>query len=126
MCVFFLKRKLGEGGWLVFSPVGYFQTMMTFFVVVESLNFYLMFLVFSCVPCFEHDDFFGSRWELPEATHAVSASTANELRQDRHATHVNPEKLKAAAEGLANGTFHIVYIDLLVWLMLSFAHFCLL
>ncbi|XP_073221023.1 uncharacterized protein [Cicer arietinum] len=42
------------------------------------------------------------RWELPEAKHGVSASTANELRQDRHAIHINPEKLKAASEGLAN------------------------
>ncbi|GAU14454.1 hypothetical protein TSUD_249950 [Trifolium subterraneum] len=43
-----------------------------------------------------------SWWEMPEATHGVSASTANELRQDRFAVHVNPEKLKAASEGLAN------------------------
>ncbi|CAJ2653695.1 unnamed protein product [Trifolium pratense] len=42
------------------------------------------------------------RWEMPEAAHGVSASTANELRQDRFAVHVNPEKLKAASEGLAN------------------------
>lgn len=42
------------------------------------------------------------RWQLPEATNTVSASTANELRQDRYATHVNPEKLKAAGEGLAH------------------------
>ncbi|KAG2716941.1 hypothetical protein I3843_03G152000 [Carya illinoinensis] len=39
------------------------------------------------------------RWELPQVEHSVSASTANELRQDRHAP-INPEKLKAAAEGL--------------------------
>lgn len=43
---------------------------------------------------------------MPKATDGVSASTANELRQDRYATHVNPEKLKAAAEGLANRMFH--------------------
>ncbi|KAH1211706.1 hypothetical protein GmHk_14G040091 [Glycine max] len=42
------------------------------------------------------------RWQLPEAANTVSASTANESRQDRHATHVNPEKLKAAGEGLAH------------------------
>ncbi|XP_061338226.1 uncharacterized protein LOC133285081 [Gastrolobium bilobum] len=42
------------------------------------------------------------RWELPQAAHMVSASTANELRQDRYATVANPEKLKAAAEGLAH------------------------
>ncbi|WJX59070.1 hypothetical protein P8452_44450 [Trifolium repens] len=42
------------------------------------------------------------RWDMPEATHGVSASTANELRPDRFAVHVNPEKLKAASEGLAN------------------------
>lgn len=40
------------------------------------------------------------RWELPQAEHSASASTANELRQDRH-VHINPEKLKAAAEGFA-------------------------
>ncbi|XP_058768399.1 uncharacterized protein LOC131642131 [Vicia villosa] len=42
------------------------------------------------------------RWEMPESTHGVSASTANELRQDRYEFHANPEKLKAASEGLAN------------------------
>jgi len=55
------------------------------------------------------------RWQLPEATNTVSASTANELRQDRYATHVNPEKLKAAGEGLAHGTFcyiPAVFLDL--------------
>lgn len=45
------------------------------------------------------------RWQLPEAANTVSASTANESRLDRYATHVNPEKLKAAGEGLAHGTF---------------------
>ncbi|KAF3443432.1 hypothetical protein FNV43_RR13114 [Rhamnella rubrinervis] len=39
------------------------------------------------------------RWELPKSENSVSASTANELRQDRHVP-VNTEKLKAAAEGL--------------------------
>lgn len=42
------------------------------------------------------------RWKLPPAGSSVLASTANELRQDRY-THANPEKLKAAADGLANG-----------------------
>ncbi|KAK4275980.1 hypothetical protein QN277_018984 [Acacia crassicarpa] len=42
------------------------------------------------------------RWELPEMSNLVSASTANELNQDRHPTPINPEKIKAAAEGLAN------------------------
>lgn len=42
------------------------------------------------------------RWQLPESENSVSASTANELRQDRHATAINPEKLKAAAEGLTH------------------------
>lgn len=45
------------------------------------------------------------RWQLPEAANTVSASTANESRLDRYATHVNPEKLKAAGEGLAHGNF---------------------
>lgn len=39
------------------------------------------------------------RWQLPQAENSVLASTANELRQDRHVP-LNPEKLKAAAEGL--------------------------
>ncbi|PON84510.1 coiled-coil protein [Trema orientale] len=39
------------------------------------------------------------RWQLPELNNGVSASTANELRRDRYPP-VNPEKLKAAAEGL--------------------------
>ncbi|KAI4305776.1 hypothetical protein L6164_029121 [Bauhinia variegata] len=41
------------------------------------------------------------RWQVPSAASTVSASTANELRQDKHVP-INPEKLKAAAEGLAN------------------------
>ncbi|RVW97407.1 hypothetical protein CK203_026320 [Vitis vinifera] len=40
------------------------------------------------------------RWQLPEQGNSVLASTANELRRDRY-SHVNPEKLKAAAEGLS-------------------------
>ncbi|XP_030460265.1 uncharacterized protein LOC115680589 [Syzygium oleosum] len=42
-----------------------------------------------------------NRWKMPPAGSSVLASTANELRQDRY-THANPEKLKAAADGLAN------------------------
>ena len=52
------------------------------------------------------------RWELPEAKHGVSASTANELRQDRYDIHVNPEKLKAASEGLANRMYHSSRVNL--------------
>ncbi|KAL6136934.1 hypothetical protein ACLB2K_062229 [Fragaria x ananassa] len=40
------------------------------------------------------------RWQLPESENSISASTANELRRDRHPTPINPENLKAAAEGL--------------------------
>ncbi|KAK7300377.1 hypothetical protein RJT34_11221 [Clitoria ternatea] len=40
------------------------------------------------------------RWELPQTAHSISASTANELREDRYVTNVNPKKVKAAAEGL--------------------------
>jgi len=36
---------------------------------------------------------------LPTSNSSVTASTANELRRDQY-TPVNPEKLKAAAEGL--------------------------
>ncbi|XVF71853.1 hypothetical protein PTKIN_Ptkin12aG0072700 [Pterospermum kingtungense] len=39
------------------------------------------------------------RWQLPSSEHSVIASTANELRKDRYSTPMNPEKLKAAAEG---------------------------
>lgn len=42
------------------------------------------------------------RWQLPESENSVSASTANELRQDRHTIPINPENLKAAAEGLTH------------------------
>lgn len=41
------------------------------------------------------------RWELPQSENSVLASTANDLRTDKH-TPINPEKLKAAAEGLAH------------------------
>ncbi|KAL6135212.1 hypothetical protein ACLB2K_067440 [Fragaria x ananassa] len=40
------------------------------------------------------------RWQLPESENSISASTANEFGRDRHPTPINPEKLKAAAEGL--------------------------
>ncbi|CAN8311283.1 unnamed protein product [Cochlearia groenlandica] len=40
------------------------------------------------------------RWDIPESDNSVSASTANELRRDIYGAHVNPEKLKAAGEGL--------------------------
>jgi len=43
---------------------------------------------------------FYCRWDLPESENSVLASTANELRRDRYGTPVNPEKLKAAGEGL--------------------------
>ncbi|KAL5794144.1 hypothetical protein ACOSP7_002738 [Xanthoceras sorbifolium] len=39
------------------------------------------------------------RWALPSQEHSVLASTANDLRRDKY-TPMNPEKLKAAAEGL--------------------------
>ncbi|XP_021890145.1 uncharacterized protein LOC110808838 [Carica papaya] len=39
------------------------------------------------------------RWALPNQENSVIASTANELRKDKY-TPLNPEKLKAAAEGL--------------------------
>lgn len=45
------------------------------------------------------------RWQLPKSENSVSASTANELRPDRHVP-VNPEKLKAAAEGLTQSKSH--------------------
>ncbi|KAH6764720.1 coiled-coil protein [Perilla frutescens var. hirtella] len=40
------------------------------------------------------------RWQLPNSEGTVLASTANDLRQDKH-TPINPEKLKAAAAGLS-------------------------
>ncbi|KAE8695210.1 chitin elicitor receptor kinase 1-like isoform X1 [Hibiscus syriacus] len=39
------------------------------------------------------------RWELSSTENSISASTANELQKDKY-TPLNPEKLKAAAEGL--------------------------
>ncbi|KNA09906.1 hypothetical protein SOVF_149260 [Spinacia oleracea] len=42
------------------------------------------------------------RWQMPEAAGSVTASTANELRLDHQRTYTNPEKVKAAAEGLAH------------------------
>lgn len=47
------------------------------------------------------------RWQLPNSEGAVMASTANDLRQDKHAT-INPEKLKAAAAGLSQSEFRLV------------------
>uniref|UniRef100_A0A803LQD4 Uncharacterized protein n=2 Tax=Chenopodium quinoa TaxID=63459 RepID=A0A803LQD4_CHEQI len=41
------------------------------------------------------------RWQLPTAQSSVTASTANELRL-QHQTHINPDKARAAAEGLAH------------------------
>lgn len=40
------------------------------------------------------------RWQLPSTENSFSASTANELRNDKH-TPINSEKLKAAAVGLS-------------------------
>lgn len=48
---------------------------------------------------------FYHRWDLPESENSVLASTANELRRDRYGTPVNPEKLKAAGEGLQHSMF---------------------
>jgi len=45
-----------------------------------------------------------NRWELPSEEHSVLASTANEMRKDRYTT-INPDKLKAAAEGLTYSYF---------------------
>ncbi|KAK9691540.1 hypothetical protein RND81_09G202900 [Saponaria officinalis] len=41
------------------------------------------------------------RWQLPDAESSVVASTANDLRHEHH-IHVNPEKVRAAAEGLSH------------------------
>ncbi|MQM00546.1 hypothetical protein Taro_033284 [Colocasia esculenta] len=41
------------------------------------------------------------RWQFPDAQSSVSASTANELRQQRHPQPVDPEKLKAASAELS-------------------------
>lgn len=70
-------------------------------------------MAFFCFECF--------RWELPEAKHGVSASTANELRQDRYDVYVNPEKLKAASEGLANRMYHSSHINLVAMNALIFS-----
>lgn len=44
---------------------------------------------------------------MPNEEHAVLASTANELRRDRY-THIDPKKLKAAAEGLSQSGFVLI------------------
>lgn len=46
---------------------------------------------------------------MPNQEHSILASTANELRKDKY-TGVNPEKLKAAAEGLQHGRFLILFL----------------
>ncbi|GER48222.1 hypothetical protein STAS_25384 [Striga asiatica] len=43
--------------------------------------------------------FGAKRWQLPDLDNSVIASKANDLRHEKH-TQINPEKLKAAAEGL--------------------------
>ncbi|CAF1929214.1 unnamed protein product [Brassica oleracea] len=46
------------------------------------------------------DSVLDCRWDIPKSESSVSASTANELRRDRYGTPVNPDKLRAAGEGL--------------------------
>lgn len=68
------------------------------------------------------------RWELPNQEHSVLASTANELRRDKY-TPINPEKLKAAAEGLQYGRFYIFscYARVLsIWYLFCFLMFIVL
>ncbi|KAM5580575.1 hypothetical protein ABKV19_010027 [Rosa sericea] len=55
------------------------------------------------------------RWQLPESENSMSASTANELRRDRHPTPINPEKLKAAAEGLTRSRSSESLSIYLIW-----------
>ncbi|KAF6173238.1 hypothetical protein GIB67_026933 [Kingdonia uniflora] len=45
--------------------------------------------------------FGAKRWKIANAENVFNASTANDLRQDKY-TYVNPEKFKAAAEGLTH------------------------
>lgn len=61
-----------------------------------SLQFFFLFLFFKSMG--------NCRWELPSQESSVLASTANEMRKDRY-TPINPEKLKAAAEGLTQSRF---------------------
>lgn len=60
----------------------------------------LSFIMYHIVEC---------RWQLPESESSVSASTANELRRDRHTTPINLEKLKAATEGLTQSRSNILF-----------------
>ncbi|KAL2944386.1 hypothetical protein RDABS01_032733 [Bienertia sinuspersici] len=53
------------------------------------------------------------RWELPTSESSVTASTANELRLERH-TPINPEKARAAAEGFAQSVLIIYFLLSLV------------
>ncbi|KAK1274645.1 hypothetical protein QJS04_geneDACA019004 [Acorus gramineus] len=41
------------------------------------------------------------RWQLPDGHHSVAPSTANDLRRNDSYSHVDPEKLRAAAVGLS-------------------------
>ncbi|KAF5741420.1 Coiled-coil domain-containing protein 21 putative isoform 2 [Tripterygium wilfordii] len=65
-------------------------------VSLDKLNPLRAFLSFPQVT------FGPKRWELPKEERSMLASTANELRKDKYEAPINPEKLKAAAEGLAN------------------------
>lgn len=40
------------------------------------------------------------RWQLPASVSSITASTANDLRE--HAVHINPDQVRAAAQGLAH------------------------
>lgn len=51
------------------------------------------------------DSVLDCRWDIPKSESSVSASTANELRRDRYGTRVNPDKLRAAGEGLQHSMF---------------------
>lgn len=51
------------------------------------------------------DSVLDCRWDIPESESSVLASTANELRRDRYGTPVNPDKLRAAGEGLQHSMF---------------------
>lgn len=64
-------------------------------------EFVLVLIVLSLVSSYTRTD----RWQLPQQEYMVLASTANELRQDKY-NHVNPKKLKAAAEGLSQSMFY--------------------
>ncbi|XP_077211501.1 coiled-coil protein [Tasmannia lanceolata] len=55
------------------------------------------------------------RWQLPNEDHSIIASTANDLRLDRHTTSIDPEKMKDAAAGFSRIAMAFVFATTIVF-----------